>query len=247
MLLFLLLTTPDCFSQETSDTLETHELYAIPTYEQRKKVFKKSLIAPAALFVGGTVAFTANKIWDDDEINLYRDSNFPDFRVKADDYLAFVPIFAVYGLDLAGLDARNGFWDRTNILLKAEAMGFAVVTLLKVGINRTRPNGENMDSFPSGHTAQAFVSATFLHREYGHISPWYSIAGYTMASSVGALRIMNDKHYLSDVLFGAGIGILVTNLAYLTHNYKRTKKLRGLSVIPTYGNDMVGLFAGYSF
>jgi membrane-associated phospholipid phosphatase len=178
---------------------------------------------------------------------LFRDTEFPDFRVRADDYLLFAPIAAVYGLDLVGVEARHGFWDRTNILLKAEAMGFALVTVLKIGIDRTRPNGENNDSFPSGHTAQAFVSATFLHREYGHLSPWYSIAGYTVASSVGALRIMNDKHYLSDVLYGAGIGILVTNIAYLTHGYKRTKKLQGLTLVPTYGNQTVGLFAGFSF
>ena len=199
------------------------------------------------MFATGAIAFIDNEIWSDEALNNYRDENYGDFRVRADDYLAFAPIVAVYGLELAGVQGKHSLSDRTNILFKAEMMSFAIVTGLKVGINRTRPNGENKDSFPSGHTAQAFISATFLHREYGHLSPWYSIGGYAMATSVATLRVMNDKHYLSDVLYGAGIGIFMTNLAYLTHGYRRAKKIQGLTVMPTYSDGTVGVAAGLRF
>lgn len=71
-----------------------------------------------------------------------------------------------------------------------------------------RPDGSNNKSFPSGHTATAFMAATMLHKEYGGRSPWYSIAGYSMATVTGVSRMLNNKHWLSDVLVGAGIGIL---------------------------------------
>ena len=91
-------------------------------------------------------------------------------------------------------------------------------------------------SFPSGHTAQAFATATFLSKEYGHKSIWYSIAAYSMATTVGALRVMNNRHWVSDVLVGAGIGIFSTNLAYLTHQYKWGKngKSGQTIVMPSY-------------
>jgi membrane-associated phospholipid phosphatase len=110
-----------------------------------------------------------------------------------------------------------------------------IVRVLKNSTDVTRPGGTNHQSFPSGHTAQAFVAATFLHKEFGDKSVWYSIGAYTMASTVGALRIMNNKHWISDVLAGAGIGILSTNMAYATHKYKWGKR-PNLVALPTYSN-----------
>ncbi|MCZ4407285.1 phosphatase PAP2 family protein [Cryomorphaceae bacterium 1068] len=221
--------------------------YEIPSVDERRAEFRRSLIAPAAFFVAGGIAFTDNPIWSDDAWEDARNRNFPDFRTTADDYLAFAPIVAAYGLELAGVKGAHSLRDRSAILFKAELIAVAIVTPLKLGTNRVRPNGDNDESFPSGHTAQAFISATFLHREYGHLSPWYSIGGYAVAGSVGVLRILNNKHYLSDVLFGAGIGLLATNLAYLTHGYKRTKRIEGLTIMPTYNEGTVGVFAGLRF
>ena len=223
------------------------DFYEVPSLDERRAEFRQSLIAPAAFFIAGGIAFTDNELWSDDAWEDGRNRSFPDFKTRADDYLIFAPIAAVYGLHLAGVRGAHSLRDQTAILLKAELMGFAIVTPLKLGTKRLRPNMENTESFPSGHTAQAFISATFLHREYGHLSPWYSIGGYAVAGSVGGLRILNNKHHLSDVLFGAGIGILVTNLAYLTHGYKHTKKVQGLTLMPTYSQGTVGVFAGLRF
>lgn len=77
-----------------------------------------------------------------------------------------------------------------------------------------RPDGSNDHSFPSGHTATAFMTATMLTKEYGHKSPWIGIGVYLMATATGLMRMANNKHWLSDVLTGAGIGILSTEMGY---------------------------------
>lgn len=58
------------------------------------------------------------------------------------------------------------------------------------------------------------MTATMLHKEYGHRSPWYSIGGYTLATLTGVTRQLNNRHWMSDVMVGAGIGILATEFGY---------------------------------
>ena len=103
-----------------------------------------------------------------------------------------------------------------------------------------RPDGHDNASWPSGHTEQAFAAASFLQKEYGYRSILYSIGGYTVATGVGVMRILNNKHYLPDVLIGAAAGILSTNLVYLTHQNRwgknKTKKNKNQALLlPTYG------------
>jgi membrane-associated phospholipid phosphatase len=160
----------------------------------------------------------------------------PNFRHRADDYLQHAPIVVVYGLNWLGVEGKNDFANRTAILIKSEMM----VTILTFSLKRItavpRPDTKQLTSFPSGHTAQAFAAATFMHKEYGHKSIWYSVGAYTVATGVGAMRVMNNRHWVSDVLVGAGIGILSTNLAYLTHQYRwgNKGKARQTIVLPSY-------------
>ena len=66
-----------------------------------------------------------------------------------------------------------------------------------------------------------------------------------MATTVGVMRVLNNRHWVSDVLAGAGIGILSTNLAYLSHRYKWKNKNSDLTVIPMYTNGP-GIYLGYT-
>ncbi len=77
-----------------------------------------------------------------------------------------------------------------------------------------RPDGSNYHSFPSGHTATAFMTATMLSKEYGHLSPWVSVGAYSVATTTGLMRMANNKHWLSDVMVGAGVGIISTEFGY---------------------------------
>lgn len=88
-------------------------------------------------------------------------------------------------------------------------------------------------TFPSGHTAgTAFLAATFLDEQYRHVSKWISVGGYVIATSVGVSRILNNRHWISDVLAGAGIGMLSVKLVSLTHQYKWKSKSSKLVCFP---------------
>ena len=211
--------------------------------EIRLQQFKTSLRASGILIGSGLIALTDNDFLSNEEIAEERNEHIPGFHTKADNYLQYAPIAVVYGLNIAGVKGKNNFGNRTALLLKSELIMAALVFPTKQLSHELRPDGSSYTSFPSGHTAQAFVAATFMHKEFGHISPWYSIGAYTVASSVGILRILNNRHYASDVLVGAGIGILSTNIAYLTHKYKWSgkRKKNDLVVLPTYSQGALGM------
>ena len=144
-----------------------------------------------------------------------RNDYVPSFRFRYDDYLQYAPAALMLGLKIGGVRGRSS-WGR---MLVSDAFSVALmagaVNSLKYTCRMPRPDGSNNKSFPSGHTATAFMAATMLHKEYGGRSPWYSIAGYSMATVTGVSRMLNNKHWLSDVLVGAGIGILSVELGYL--------------------------------
>lgn len=210
----------------------------------QKKQFRKNLIAPVAIIGTGLLLKGGHRL--NDAIRDERNQHIPNFRTHVDDYIQYVPIVTVLGLNLADVKGENNFGNSTALLLKSEILTTAIVQALKKYTHVMRPDESADNSFPSGHTAQAFVAATFLHKEFGKKSVWYSIGAYTCATAVGTLRVLNNRHWLSDVLVGAGIGIVSTNLVYYTHRYKWSKKSGRTVVMPTYGNGP-GLYVCYSF
>ncbi|GAB2546857.1 phosphatase PAP2 family protein [Spirosoma aerophilum] len=146
------------------------------------------------------------------------------FRTHADDFLQYGPAVAWAGLSLAGVSGRSQPLDRALIGVLAYGISTGAVLVLKHTTNELRPDGSNTLSFPSGHTANAFTGASLLDREFSGVSPWIPLGGYAMATSTGILRMTNDKHWLSDVLVGAGIGLLSTAIAYQVYPWL-TRKL----------------------
>lgn len=144
-----------------------------------------------------------------------RSGSLKAYDTDAVDYLpAFSPLAATYALKALGVQSRSSnrrFWTaNAGALLLANAS----VHLLKNIVSERRPDGTDDHSLPSGHAAMAFVSASILHREYGHISPWISVAGYSAATATEYLRMRHHDHYGHDLALGAGIGMISTNLAY---------------------------------
>ena len=143
-----------------------------------------------------------------------RNDYIPDFRKSADDYLQYSPLAVMVGLKAFGVEGRSS-WGRMAVSdAFSAALTAGIVGTLKNTTNVTRPDGSNNKSFPSGHTATAFMAATMLTKEYGDLSPWVGIGAYSVASATGLMRVANNKHWLSDVLTGAGVGILATEAGY---------------------------------
>ena len=138
-----------------------------------------------------------------------------DFKTGIDDYTQFFGPAMVVGLKLGGYEGRSD-WPR---LLASAGMSYAIMAVLvnsiKYSAKEMRPDGSTANSWPSGHTATAFVGASLLHKEYGLTrSPWWSVAGYGVATATGVMRVLNNRHWISDVMSGAGIGIMSTELGY---------------------------------
>jgi membrane-associated phospholipid phosphatase len=137
------------------------------------------------------------------------------------------------------------------ILLMANAFANGTVFAVKGWAHEKRPDGSDDLSFPSGHTAEAFAGAEFMRMEYKDVSPLYGLAGYAMATATGMLRMYNDKHWMSDVVAGAGVGIASTRLAYWL--YPKVKKLlfkdkpTAPLLMPSYSNGSVGFVFAYHF
>lgn len=175
----------------------------------------------------------------------------PQFTAHADDYLQYAPAVAVFALHTAGFRGKHNLADATGLFIMSSSIMGGSVWGLKNSIPRLRPNGSGMNSFPSGHTATAFSGAEFLMQEYKDTSPWIGYAGYGLATATGVLRMYNNKHWLSDVVTGAGIGILSTKLTYLA--YPKLKQLlfgRGTSnyaLVPFYQQGSPGIAFNATF
>jgi len=90
-------------------------------------------------------------------------------------------------------------------LLRAQIISEAMVEPLKFATHRERPDLSNHQSFPSGHAAITFAVATVIERHLG----WKrSVLGYAIASYVASSRLHDNRHYLSDVVFGAAVGTI---------------------------------------
>ena len=155
---------------------------------------------------------------------------FRPVSTNFDNTLIIAPYFELAAVALAGIESRD---DRINTLLiigKGEAIMLASTFAVKYLSRETRPNGKDDLSFPSGHTAQAFLAASIVHTEFRDKSQWYGVGAYTIATSVAALRMINDKHWQSDVVAGAGFGILSAHLAYLSHRNRWGRKSIGRDV-----------------
>ena len=138
-----------------------------------------------------------------------------NFHSEVDNYTQFTGIALTAGLKMAGVEGRSSWPRLAASSLASYAVMAAFVNSIKYSAGELRPDLSTHNSWPSGHTATAFVGATILHKEYGLTrSPWYSIAGYGVATATGVMRVLNNRHWVSDVLSGAGIGILSTELAY---------------------------------
>lgn len=243
-ILFCLLISNLMFSQIDKDSVSQND---------NLKFNYKQLIIPSALMTYGLIGL------ESDGIKLInssiRDEVLEDIdkKITIDDFSQYTPAVAVYGLNLIGIEGKNNFKDRSIILGTSYLILASTVFSLKSITKIQRPDGSTFNSFPSGHTANAFAGAEFMWQEYKHKSVWYGISGYVVATGTGLFRIYNNKHWLTDVAMGAGIGILSTKAAYWLFPvinekiFKSKSKNKATLALPYYNGKQMGLACTIQF
>lgn len=237
----------DTISTNSADTIKKENIATVST---KGKVNVTQFIVPSIL-----IGYGFASVYDKGALNeLDRSTkhelqeDHPRFAYRVDDYSQFFPAIAVYGLNLAGVKGKNDLFDATMLYVTSAAIMGLSTHVVKRTVGRQRPGSLSFNSFPSGHTASAFAAAEFLHQEFKDRSLWIGYGGYLVAGATGALRMYNNKHWFSDVVAGAGFGMLSTKLGYLV--YPQLKKLIGgqkehLSLSPVYQQGQLGYRIAY--
>ncbi|MDR1344461.1 MAG: phosphatase PAP2 family protein [Tannerellaceae bacterium] len=209
------------------------ELRVSPSYTK--------LILPAALISYGVMSHVSPTL---KKLDHHITNAVANPGTKVDDYLQYVPVVSLYALDLAGVKAKNNLRDRVFLTLSSYIFMGASVNAIKYTAKVMRPDNSTANSFPSGHTAMAFAGAHLLFREYGETSPWIGVAAYTTATATGLMRMVNNRHWMSDVIAGAGIAILSVEAGYmLLPVFRRIMGDGGaaIAISPVAGSGMYGL------
>ncbi|AYA36922.1 phosphatase PAP2 family protein [Hymenobacter oligotrophus] len=184
----------------------------------------RATVVPAALIGYGVSTINGRGFYSSYDARRDIQRHFPNFRTRVDDFLIIAPYLELAAVELSGVETRNDRLNMLLVVLKSEAIFAATTFTLKHTTKVLRPDGSTRNSFPSGHTAQAFLAASIVHTEFRDKSQWYGVGAYTIATSVAALRMLNNRHWQSDVVAGAGVGILSAHLGYLTHRNRWGRK-----------------------
>jgi len=204
----------------------------------------KPYLAPALLISSGTALHFMSGTKE--SVRDFMQDNFA-YHGTFDDYAQYAPVAAVYALSAMGIQGKNNFGNKTALAIKIFLVNGLITDRLKYWVNEPRPSG-GVRSFPSGHTSKAFSFAHFMHKEFGDESIWYSIGAYSCATTVAVMRVAKNAHWISDVFMGAGIGILATELVYLTHQYKwDNEHLKRFDIFPFQLGNQKGVTLVYNF
>ena len=234
VLLFLLGSVVSAKSQ-TKDSLKT-------------KKFLINSVVPAVFITSGLIINNSNfeKQFQEDIRNRVGNN----YHNSIDDYIQYVPIAELYIADILGVKSKNHWFDQTKYLFISNFISAVITHGLKNSINKTRPDGSANNSFPSGHTSFAFTNATVLFYEFQDSSPLLAYSGYAFSTTTATFRVLNNKHWISDVLVGAGIGIIVTNLVYYFEPFKNFNPFLNsdkFTLLPIIERDKYGAYFSYAF
>lgn len=175
----------------------------------------RQFVAPCVFLAYGAFQPMVRSISNlDKTTNAELREDLSHFGTNTDNYLQYVPLLSLFALDAFHLTGVHTIWQRAGLTITSGAMLLVAVYALKSFSVRMRPDGSTTNSFPSGHTASAFMGAEMLHIELKDKYPLLSFAGYLPATATGALRMCNNRHWLSDVIAGAGLGILSAKAGY---------------------------------
>jgi membrane-associated phospholipid phosphatase len=240
----LLLIALAFFSVQNTTAQTTN--YTVTDSTKNALLLKQSII-PASL-IGLGIIINNSTFEKNVQTNL-RNKVGNDFHFPIDDYLQYAPIVEMYTADICGVKAKNHWFDQTKNLLIANLISSTITHRLKVITQKERPNG-GVHSFPSGHTTSAFTNACVLYNEFRDTAPVLAYSGFACATTTGSFRMINNAHWMSDILVGAGIGILSAELVYHIEplkNFNPFKKSQNITMVPQFGNGNYGFYFAYKF
>lgn len=171
------------------------------------------LAVPAAVFTAGAVGVNWN--WYAENINIPIKDYASGLRsqwggTKVDNYIQYIPVVSYVALGACGL-GEYSFMEQLAVCACAYATMGALTNALKYTVCEMRPDGSARNSFPSGHSATAFMGAELVRLEFGN---WIGAGAYAIATATALLRVYNCRHWFGDLLGGAGIGILSARVGY---------------------------------
>jgi membrane-associated phospholipid phosphatase len=231
---------------QTNDKINFQDSIPDSSTVKQLKFNPKQLIIPGALIGFGFIGINSDFVKNMNSEISEEVVEHIDKKITIDDFTQYAPAASVYALGAFGIKGKNNVKDKSIILATSFLIMTVTVTGLKAVTKVERPDGTSNNSFPSGHTATAFMGAEFLYQEYKDVSIWYGISGYAVAAATGAFRMYNNRHWLTDVAAGAGIGILSAKAGYWlfpTVNKLFTSKSnpnRKSAFIPYYNGEQIG-------
>ena len=172
----------------------------------------KQLILPGALMVAGTFgvyngAFRKLDVNIKNGMDNLRGNRF----LRVDDYIQYLPALTYLTFGSIGIKSKHSFKERLVVEATAYMTMTAITNISKYSFKEKRPDSNARNSFPSGHTATVFTGAELMREEYGL---GIGIGAYSVAAGVAFLRLYNGRHWLNDVIAGAGVGILSARIGY---------------------------------
>lgn len=208
-----------------------------PSFNHYLNGVKRVFTTKHNLMYLATGTFTSLIVWPhDQEISQdLKDDNFKEFELQAP--AKFGDFFALAGMSvfthLIGRALKKPYLANTGLYLIEAFLTTQFITFVtKESVHRTRPDKSNNLSFPSGHTSGIFTLASVLDVRYGYKA---GIPSYLLASFVGLSRVKLYKHYPTDVIAGAALGIIIGRSFAQTRGEKN-----GVAVYPIYNLNYVG-------
>jgi membrane-associated phospholipid phosphatase len=184
--------------------------------------------------VGGGLALAVHPFDDDIQQEIRENARLEDFFAAGNTYGNFaVQLGGAFGVYVIG---RMGGHSHLAILgsdlIRAQLLSQGYTQVIKYAAHRERPDGSDNRSFPSGHAAATFATANVIRRHYG----WgWGTLGYGLAAYVASARMAHDRHYLSDVVFGAAVGIAGGRTVTVSHDRNRAT----ITLVPAPGGAAV--------
>ncbi|MBP1616417.1 MAG: PA-phosphatase [Bacteroidetes bacterium] len=239
-------------AQINTDSLQVDTLLSSQDIKDDYRFGFKKLIIPSICLLYGVASLKIDALQDlntstNDEIKEHK----PEHLIW-DNFSQYTPAVMVYGLNFAGVEGKHNFRDRSIIYLTSQIIMSSIVLPTKHLVKERRPDSGDTKSFPSGHTATAFSSAQFLFREYKDGNLWLGLSGYPLAVFTGVYRVVNNRHWVGDVVAGAGIGIFSTEFAYwlypkMNHLLGGRKSKSQFVLAPSYQQGNLGISFATTF